>query len=122
MSAPVLILRRAMFSRVSGNSQREDYNVFDGDRNVGRIYRMNAHDEIWFWGVSFDLTNRKSYGRANSLEEAKAAFRAEYEDDLGGRRMTIEQTARQDAIRGAIIGALAFLGVVLVLALVVFWF
>jgi hypothetical protein len=31
--------------------------------------------------------------------------------------MTIERTVRQDAIRGAILGALAFLGVVLVLAL-----
>ena len=36
--------------------------------------------------------------------------------------MTIERTARQDAIRGAVIGALCFLGVVLVLALVAFWF
>jgi hypothetical protein len=36
--------------------------------------------------------------------------------------MTIETTVRQDAIRGLVLGALAFLGVVLVLALVVFWF
>jgi hypothetical protein len=28
--------------------------------------------------VSFQLTNRKSYGHAGSIEEAKAAFRAEY--------------------------------------------
>src|ERR1700730_13028238 len=33
-------------------------------------------DSEWFW---FQLTGRKSYGRAESLEEAKAAFRAEYE-------------------------------------------
>jgi hypothetical protein len=30
-------------------------------------------------GVSFHITGRKSYGRAGSLEEAEAAFRAEYE-------------------------------------------
>jgi hypothetical protein len=36
--------------------------------------------------------------------------------------MIIERTVRQDAIRGTILGALAFLVVVLVLALVVFWF
>jgi hypothetical protein len=36
--------------------------------------------------------------------------------------MTIERTARQDVIRGLVIGALSFLGVVLVLALIVFWF
>jgi hypothetical protein len=35
-------------------------------------------DGAWFWGVDFDLTNRKSYGHAASLEWAKAAFRAEY--------------------------------------------
>ena len=54
------------------------YDVFDGDRDVGRIYRANAHEELWFWGVSFDITRRKSYGYALSLDEAKAAFRAEY--------------------------------------------
>jgi hypothetical protein len=29
-------------------------------------------------GVSFLLTNRTSYGHADSLEEAKSAFRREY--------------------------------------------
>jgi hypothetical protein len=29
--------------------------------------------------VSFDLIHRNSYRRAKSLDEAKAAFRAEYE-------------------------------------------
>jgi hypothetical protein len=29
--------------------------------------------------VSFQLTGRKSYGDAPSLDDAKAAFRAEYE-------------------------------------------
>jgi hypothetical protein len=32
-----------------------------------------------FWGVSFDLTGRKSYGHAPTLDEAKAAFKAKYE-------------------------------------------
>ena len=39
----------------------------------------NAGTETWFWGVSFDLTHRKSYGHATSLDAAKAAFRAEYD-------------------------------------------
>jgi hypothetical protein len=29
--------------------------------------------------VSFQLTNRKSYGHAPTLDDAKAAFKAEYE-------------------------------------------
>ena len=61
-----------------GPWQHEDFDVFDGDREVGRIYRVNAHDEIWLWGVSFQITGRKSYGHADSLDAAKAAFRAEY--------------------------------------------
>ena len=55
--------------------------TFDGEREIGRIYLIDAHggNETWFWGVSFQLTGRKSYGRAESLDEAKAAFRAEDE-------------------------------------------
>jgi hypothetical protein len=41
--------------------------------------------ETWFWGVSFQLTGRKSYGHAPSLDAAKAAFRAEYETWLATR-------------------------------------
>jgi hypothetical protein len=75
-----LILRRANTSRISGSWQDEDYDVFDGDQDVGRIYRLDDRpDSNWFWGVSFQITKRKSYGYATSLEEAKAAFRAEYE-------------------------------------------
>jgi hypothetical protein len=53
--------------------------VLDDGREVGRIYRVNAATEIWWWGVSFQLTGRKSYGRVDMREEAMAAFRAEYE-------------------------------------------
>jgi hypothetical protein len=53
--------------------------VFDGDRDVGRIYLVHSDDgtETWFWGVSFRVTKRMSYGYAVSLKEAKAGFRAE---------------------------------------------
>jgi hypothetical protein len=78
-----LTLRRASVSRISGNWDDDDYDVFDGDRDVGRIFRENAHEELWFWGVDFTITNRKSYGHSSSLDEAKAAFRAEYLDWKG---------------------------------------
>jgi hypothetical protein len=51
-----LILRRASVSRRSGEWNRDDFDVFDGERNVGRIYRVNAAAEVWFWGVKFTLT------------------------------------------------------------------
>jgi hypothetical protein len=77
---PDLLLRRASVSRSSGEWQHEDYDVFDGDRDVGRIYLVQSLPApIWFWGVSFQVTGRKSYGRAGSLDDAKAAFRVEYE-------------------------------------------
>jgi hypothetical protein len=66
-------------SRIFGQWDDYVYEVFDGHRDVGRIFRENAHEELWFWGVSFQLTRRKSYGNVASLDEAKAAFRAEYE-------------------------------------------
>ena len=72
-----LILRRANISREDGHWNDDDYDVCDGDRCVGRIF-IDASG-AWFWGVSFDLTGRKSYGYAATLDEAKAAFRVEYE-------------------------------------------
>jgi hypothetical protein len=75
-----LTLRHANASRISGEWQHEDYDVFDGARDVGRIYLVDEFggSETWLWGVSFQVTKRKSYGRADSLDEAKLAFRAEY--------------------------------------------
>jgi hypothetical protein len=76
MPGPALILRRANISRKGGSWQHEDYDVFDGVREVGRIF-LDANN-VWFWGVDFQITGRKSYGHVATLEEAKAAFRAEY--------------------------------------------
>jgi hypothetical protein len=39
----VLVLRRASVSRVSGHWQDENYDVFDGDRDVGRIYLVDSY-------------------------------------------------------------------------------
>ncbi len=70
-----LILRRAQGHRDYWST--DDYDVMDGDRNVGRIFLDD--NGRWFWGVSFMLTHRKSYGTVESRDEAMAAFRAEYE-------------------------------------------
>ena len=75
-----LVLRRASISRLSGTWSEHDYDVFDGDRDVGRIYQVDDRPSSpWFWGVAFQVTKRKSYGYATSLEDAKAAFKAEYQ-------------------------------------------
>jgi hypothetical protein len=64
-----------------GEWQHEDYDVFDGERDAGRIF-LDA-SQTWFWGVSFQLTGRKSYGHTPTLDEAKVAFRTEYEVWMG---------------------------------------
>lgn len=81
MPDPALTIRRANVSAKGGHWRHEDYDVFDGEREIGRIYLVDGCDgkESWFWGVSFQVTKRNSYGYATSLEEAKAAFRAQYE-------------------------------------------
>jgi hypothetical protein len=67
--ATEMILRRASISRPSGNWSETDFDVFDGERDVGRIYRVEDRpDSVWFWGVS--AASRR--GRA----EAKAGFRS----------------------------------------------
>lgn len=86
-----LILHSANSSREGGDWSADDFDVFDGDRVVGRVYRLNSPDGIWFWGVSFLLTNRKSCGHAASLDEAKAAFREEYEKWLAEAQETNRQ-------------------------------
>jgi hypothetical protein len=69
-------LRRANISRSGGPWSETDFDVFEGKRDVGRIFQQA--DGQWFWGVAFHVTHRKSCGHAPSLDEAKAAFRAEY--------------------------------------------
>jgi hypothetical protein len=77
-----LTLRRANGSRKSGAWQHDDFEVFDGQRSIGRIFLVDRFHEFerWFRGVSFQLTRHKSYGdQAASLDEAKALFKAEYD-------------------------------------------
>jgi len=72
-----LVLRRTQGHR-PGDWGPHDYDVLDGEREVGRIYRVNAATELWRWVVDFMLTHRNNYGTAESREAAMAAFRAEY--------------------------------------------
>jgi hypothetical protein len=72
-----LVLRRAQGHR-PGDWGPHDYDVLDDGRPVGRIYKINAATEIWWWGVSFQLTGCKIHGDSPTREDAMAAFRAEY--------------------------------------------
>jgi hypothetical protein len=53
-----LVLRRATVSRISGDWSNDDYDVFDGERDVGRIYRINASVELSYYVWEAELGNR----------------------------------------------------------------
>jgi hypothetical protein len=51
-----LILRRASISRSSGQWLEDDYNVYAGQRNVGRILKADAGhpaETPWIWIILF---------------------------------------------------------------------
>ena len=72
-----LFLRRAI--RLDSGSQRDDYNVIRKGQTVGRIYRMNSiESQTWRWTQSGPQVPIEGFngGMADTLEDAKAAFRA----------------------------------------------
>jgi hypothetical protein len=100
----LLFLRPARMSRPGGPWSEHDYDVFDGERAVGRNYSVAGRpDGEWFWGIAVQLTGRKNYASARSLDEAKAAFRAEYEArTTRGREIEVRNVRITDAGRQAL--------------------
>jgi hypothetical protein len=46
-------------------------------RRIREAQSWPTDRETYFWGISIQLTGRKSFGRGKSLNEAKVGFRAE---------------------------------------------
>jgi hypothetical protein len=90
-----LVLRRAQGPR-PGGWDAHDYGVLDDGREVGRIYRINAAPEIWWWGMSFMLTGRKRH-------DATAVFQAEHERWMKERQRRRAQGSRSEAGRGTLV-------------------
>jgi hypothetical protein len=64
------------FRATPGNP--DDWDVFDGERRVGRIFRSSSapQDRPWIWTITGGVTPPRlpSYGLAVTLYEAKTAF------------------------------------------------
>ena len=75
----MLILKRASKSRPTGKWFDDDYDVFDGDRHVGRImlHPQAPEGEHWFWTITARVPNTMhDRGYVASREEARADFKA----------------------------------------------
>jgi len=73
-------------TRLSDDPDRQDWNIFDGDTQpVGRIYEdktVSVEGSRWAWFLQVTGAGRAGVpitGRAATLDDAKAAFRASYD-------------------------------------------
>ena len=73
-----LILKRASKHRSGGPRDDDDYDVFDGERNVGRImlHPQAPKERPWFWTVSRFPQKPTERGYSATREEAMASFKA----------------------------------------------
>jgi len=82
----VLLLRP---TGLSDDPERKDWSVIEGGAVVGRICEdlAVANPELrWFWSIFASRTNPRRLaqtGRAPTLDEAKAQFRASWEEFTG---------------------------------------
>jgi hypothetical protein len=77
----MLTLTRASKSRPSGQWSDDDYDVFDGNRHIGRIMWTHAasSDTPWFWTITARVP-QSAYDRgyAATREDAMAQFKARW--------------------------------------------
>jgi len=72
-----LVLRRCAFNQPEDYRPGTDWDVFDGEQCVGRIYcTMNGG---WFWGIYASDKGEAFQGHAASFDAAKAIVNAAYE-------------------------------------------
>ena len=88
----LLLRRQALQAQIDGreplSSDPDDYAVLDDGRKVGRIVREKLPSGMmWVWFLqTAPVAPPPNNGICDTLDEAKAEFRARYERYLAGRQ------------------------------------
>jgi alkylated DNA nucleotide flippase Atl1 len=81
----MLTLKRASKHRPGGPWSDDDYDVFDGERHVGRIMWTHAasKETPWFWTITARVPQSTAdRGYAASREDAMAEFKEAWQTGL----------------------------------------
>ena len=78
----MLVLKRANKSRGGSHWSDDDYDVYDGERVIGRImlHPQAPKDQPWFWTITARGAKPSIYNRgyAASREQAMADFKSRW--------------------------------------------